>query len=217
MAEVERSWSRRVMAQQDAPRRYATDADRDGDWNGVVADDAVVDEAWAALREEQEFTDRLVASVPDLGFIREVADGRRISLREVLLHLIEEYARHNGHADLIRGASTVGSANSTRHVAAVFGIRRYRTRRAGDGGPGRSALSAVLFGIPGTASRFARAPPRSGRVDANLESSTCPNRRARAKWSKPSCGESRTSGGMSSTGSTPTMRSSSIPSRCQLR
>ena len=102
MAEVERSWSRRVMAQQDAPRRYATDADRDGDWNGVVGDDAVVDEAWAALREEQEFTDRFVASVPDLGFTREVGDGRRISLREVLLHLIEEYARHNGHADLIR-------------------------------------------------------------------------------------------------------------------
>ena len=90
----------------------------------MVADDAVVDEAWAALREEQEFTDRFVASAPDLGFTREVGDGRRISLREVLMHLIEEYARHNGHADLIRERSTVGSANSTRHVAAVLGIRR---------------------------------------------------------------------------------------------
>ena len=53
MAEVERSWSRRVMAQQHAPRRYATDVDRDGDWTGAVADDVVVHEAWVALREEQ--------------------------------------------------------------------------------------------------------------------------------------------------------------------
>jgi uncharacterized damage-inducible protein DinB len=102
MTEVERSWSRRVMAGEDAPRRYLTVGDPDGDWNGAVADDAVVDEAWAAWREEQEFTDRLVASLPDLGISREVGDGRRISLREVLLHLIEEYARHNGHADLLR-------------------------------------------------------------------------------------------------------------------
>ena len=102
LAEVERSWSRRVMAGEDAPRRYATGGDRDGDWNGAVADAAVVEEAWAALKEEQEFTDRFVASSPDLGFTREIGDGRRISLREVLLHLIEEYARHCGHADLIR-------------------------------------------------------------------------------------------------------------------
>jgi len=102
MAEVERSWTRRVMAGDDAPRRYATDDDRDGDWNGAVADDAVVEEAWTAWREEQVFTDRFLASAPDLGITREVGDGRRISLREVLIHLIEEYARHDGHADLIR-------------------------------------------------------------------------------------------------------------------
>ncbi len=102
MAEVERSWSRRVMTGEDAPRRYASDDDRDGDWNGALADDAVVDEAFAAWQEEQEFTDRFVASVHDLGISRETGGGQRTSLREVLLHLIEEYARHNGHADLIR-------------------------------------------------------------------------------------------------------------------
>ncbi len=90
------------MAGEDAPRRYARHDDRDGDWNGAVADDAVVHEAFAAWQEEQEFTDRFVASAPDLGISRETGDGGHISLREVLLHLIEEYARHNGHADLIR-------------------------------------------------------------------------------------------------------------------
>jgi uncharacterized damage-inducible protein DinB len=102
MAEVERSWSRRVMAGEDASRRFVTADDRDGDWNGAVADEAVVREAWAALREEQQFTDRFVAAQADLGFTRDTSDGGSISLREVLLHLIEEYARHNGHADLLR-------------------------------------------------------------------------------------------------------------------
>jgi uncharacterized damage-inducible protein DinB len=102
MAEVERSWSRRVMAGEDAPRRYTAGADRDGDWNGAVADDAVVAEAFAALADEQAFTDRFVAATADLGFTRPHGDGENISLREVLLHLIEEYARHNGHADLVR-------------------------------------------------------------------------------------------------------------------
>ena len=82
--------------------RYVSADDRDGDWNGAVADDTVVAEAWAALREEQEFTDELVASTADLGFTQPVGDGRRISMREVLVHLIEEYARHSGHTDLIR-------------------------------------------------------------------------------------------------------------------
>jgi uncharacterized damage-inducible protein DinB len=102
MAEVERSWSRRVMAGEDAPRRYTTGADRDGDWDGAVADDVVVADAFAALGDEQAFTDRFVAATADLAFTRQHGDGEQISLREVLLHLIEEYARHNGHADLLR-------------------------------------------------------------------------------------------------------------------
>jgi uncharacterized damage-inducible protein DinB len=102
MAEVERSWSRRVMAGEDAPARYTSSDDPDGDWNGAVADDAVVEDAWTALEEEQKFTDRFVAAEADLGFTRDTGHGGSISLREVLLHLIEEYARHSGHADLIR-------------------------------------------------------------------------------------------------------------------
>ncbi|MGA8114392.1 MAG: DinB family protein [Actinocatenispora sp.] len=100
MAEVERSWSRRIMSGLDVPKLYCTAEDRDGDWNGAVADPDVVAEAWRAWREECAFTDRFVAETPDLG-VADIRDGH-ISLREVLVHLIEEYARHNGHADLIR-------------------------------------------------------------------------------------------------------------------
>ena len=45
MAEVERGWFRRRFAQQDVPRRYQTAAEPDGDFDGAVADPAVVDEA----------------------------------------------------------------------------------------------------------------------------------------------------------------------------
>ena len=59
MADVERSWFRRIMAGQDAPRLYRTDEDRDGDWNGALPDRAVVDEAWRAWRDEVTVRRRL--------------------------------------------------------------------------------------------------------------------------------------------------------------
>jgi hypothetical protein len=99
LAEVERSWFRRVMAGQDAPRIFSSDSDRDGDWNGALPDPELVAEAWKVWRAECAFTDRFVAGAPDLG----VTDPNcQVSLREVLVHMVEEYARHNGHADLLR-------------------------------------------------------------------------------------------------------------------
>jgi uncharacterized damage-inducible protein DinB len=101
LAEVERGWFRRRFAGHDVPRRYQTEADPDGDFNGAVAEPAVVDEAWQAWREEIAFADRFTAG-HDLGFVGSDASGEPISLRELLTHMIEEYARHNGHADLLR-------------------------------------------------------------------------------------------------------------------
>jgi uncharacterized damage-inducible protein DinB len=98
MAEVERHWFQRVMAGQDAPRRYCSELDRDGDWDGAVADPAVVDEAWQAWRSEVAFAEQFVAGSADLG-VRGVTG---VPLRDVLVHMIEEYARHCGHADLLR-------------------------------------------------------------------------------------------------------------------
>jgi len=101
MAKVEHSWFRRVMAGQDIPRIYSTAAEPDADFDGAVADAEVVEEAWRSWHREMAFADQLVAETPDLGTIRHYPAGE-ISLREVLVHMIEEYARHNGHADLIR-------------------------------------------------------------------------------------------------------------------
>ena len=102
MADVERSWFRRVMAGEKAPRRFSSEDDREGAWNGAVGDPAVVAEAWAALDEEVAFAERFVAETPDLSTLGRQSDGKMIQLREVLVHMIEEYARHCGHADLIR-------------------------------------------------------------------------------------------------------------------
>ncbi len=102
MADVEREWFRRVMAQSDAPPVYWSEDVPDADWLGAVANPAVVDDAWRAWREEVAFAEKLVADSPDLGIKGVMEDGTGIALREVLVHMIEEYARHCGHADLLR-------------------------------------------------------------------------------------------------------------------
>jgi hypothetical protein len=64
----------------------------------------MVAEAWQAWREEIAFADAFVAAAPDLELLGKKEDARRrkMALRWVLNHMIEEYARHNGHADLLR-------------------------------------------------------------------------------------------------------------------
>jgi uncharacterized damage-inducible protein DinB len=102
MAEVERSWFRRVMAGQDAPKLYCTDDNHDGDWDDALGEQEVVDEAWSSWRDEVAFAEQFVAETSDLGVIGHMSNGGTLQLREVLVHMIEEYARHCGHADLLR-------------------------------------------------------------------------------------------------------------------
>lgn len=102
MADVERTWFRRVMAGADAPSLYWSDSVEDADWTGAVADPAVVADAWRRWREEVSFAEEFVAGSPDLGVLGTRRNGSKIALREVLVHMIEEYARHCGHADLLR-------------------------------------------------------------------------------------------------------------------
>lgn len=101
MAEVERGWFRRRFAGLDVPKRYQTDADPDADFTRAVADPAVVAEAWTAWHEEIAFAEQFTRD-HDLGFVGRDSEGEPVSLRELLVHMIEEYARHNGHADLLR-------------------------------------------------------------------------------------------------------------------
>jgi hypothetical protein len=102
LAKVEHSWWRRVMEDQpDLPRLFRTEEDHDLDFNGAVADEAVVAEAWEAWRREVAHAEEFLAAAPSLGVLGN-CDGEPIELREVVVHLIEEYARHCGHADLLR-------------------------------------------------------------------------------------------------------------------
>ncbi|MEP6630657.1 MAG: DinB family protein [Lapillicoccus sp.] len=102
MAKVERDWFRLRGAREDAPRLYWSEQDRDEAFSDAAPDQSVVDEAFARWDEEVAFSDRFVAAEPDLGRVFTYRDGESISLRELLLHMVEEYARHCGHADLLR-------------------------------------------------------------------------------------------------------------------
>ncbi|MEU6822509.1 DinB family protein [Streptomyces atriruber] len=95
LVEVERDW-RTWISDDPVPKLYGA---RGADFTGAVADPAVVDEAFASLEREQAATDALLAAHPDLG---ERLGKDRTSVRELMVHRIEEYARHCGHADLLR-------------------------------------------------------------------------------------------------------------------
>jgi uncharacterized damage-inducible protein DinB len=102
MADVERGWFRVTMAGQQAPAHFVSEDD--GEFTGALPDPEIVAQAWATWREEVAFAERFVAETPDLGTVGKIPDAWRgpMSLRWVLTHMIEEYARHNGHADLLR-------------------------------------------------------------------------------------------------------------------
>jgi len=108
LAEGERGTFRRFMAGQDVPRLFCSPTDRDGDFDGAVPDAQVVAEAWDAWRAEVEFAEQFVADAPSLDITSDDPEnehgsgGGAMSLREVLVGMIEEYARHMGHADLLR-------------------------------------------------------------------------------------------------------------------
>lgn len=102
LADVERHWFRRVLAGEGTRHIFRTEDDRDAAFEGAVGDAAAVEAAWTAWRGEVAFAERFVEGAPSLDVSGEMADGKRITLREVLVHMLEEYARHCGHADLLR-------------------------------------------------------------------------------------------------------------------
>ncbi|MGW0663714.1 DinB family protein [Streptodolium elevatio] len=93
LAEVERDW--RGWIGEPLPKLYG----KGGDFDAVAADPGMVEAAYADLAREQAATDAVLAEHPDLG---ERLGKDRIAVRELMVHRIEEYARHCGHADLLR-------------------------------------------------------------------------------------------------------------------
>ncbi|MFE0103503.1 DinB family protein [Streptomyces sp. NPDC059009] len=96
LAEVERDWLNWISDGEPLPKLYG---DPDGDFIGAAAEQAEVDAAYATLEREQAATDAELARHTDLG---ERLGKDEIAVRELLVHRIEEYARHCGHADLLR-------------------------------------------------------------------------------------------------------------------
>jgi uncharacterized damage-inducible protein DinB len=96
LAEGERAWRNWIQPANPAAKLYGP---RDADFDGAVAERAVVDGAYADLAREQAATDATLAAHPDLG---ERVGESGIAIRELWVHRVEEYARHCGHADLLR-------------------------------------------------------------------------------------------------------------------
>ena len=101
MARVEQSWFRRVVEEQmEVPRLFAGDDEDAGfSWPGE-ADDALVTEARQLWRDEVAHA-REVLDRTELDKVVDV-HGDRVEVRDIVVHMIEEYARHCGHADLVR-------------------------------------------------------------------------------------------------------------------
>lgn len=107
LAYVETYWFRVVLHGLDQGAPWTTvdwRADGDWDWNSALEDDpadltALFD---AAVRDSDARLDEALAD-GDLDSLAATARrGERVNLRWILVHMVEEYARHAGHADLIR-------------------------------------------------------------------------------------------------------------------
>jgi hypothetical protein len=99
MAEVERNWFRRALLKEpDAPPIWFDPAVEDSEL--VPLNDADWDADLTTWRAECDAS-RAVAAKYDLDY-EGIRRGQPVSLRWIYVHMVEEYARHNGHADLIR-------------------------------------------------------------------------------------------------------------------
>ncbi|MFF6850153.1 DinB family protein [Streptomyces antimycoticus] len=99
MAEVERSWFRRVFAHENTPPIWYSEEDPDGEFH--VADGDTAESAFAIWRDEIAKAEEAAAGHSLDDVVTRPGRGD-YNLRWIYLHMIEEYARHNGHADLIR-------------------------------------------------------------------------------------------------------------------
>lgn len=103
LAQVEAHWFQHVLqGRTDAPIPYEREDDPDWDFNGSAPDPAIVEDAFATWKTEIAKAEEWFETADvDLGR-RVQVHGDTVTTRDVLVHMIEEYARHAGHADLLR-------------------------------------------------------------------------------------------------------------------
>ena len=97
LSEMERSHFRQGVGGEPLPPIYCTDSDPDGDFEGAATSDP--DEAFAMWRRERDGADAAISAIATLD---QPGAGKGRSFRWSLMKIIAEYARHNGHADLLR-------------------------------------------------------------------------------------------------------------------
>jgi hypothetical protein len=101
LTDVERGWFGNCIARRGLrPLYYSAPDNLDGDFDDL--DDAPVVEVFAAWRATCNESREIAAAADSLDDLGARGDGSDVTLRWVMVHMIEEYARHNGHADLLR-------------------------------------------------------------------------------------------------------------------
>ncbi|MCW2767499.1 MAG: hypothetical protein JWO11_3458 [Nocardioides sp.] len=102
LARVEHHWFRRALeGHTELPRLYRTEADPDLDFNAATDSDDMVADAWESWHREVAHAREVYSRYDDLGETFSY-DGQPVEVRDIIVHMIEEYARHVGHADLLR-------------------------------------------------------------------------------------------------------------------
>lgn len=109
MAEVERAWFRRVFEDNDAPMVWSDKIDFQAAYDASASTRDEAFTAWEAEVENSRRIEREAESLDLAGY--QPRWGEHVSLRMVIVHVLLEYGRHNGHADLLREGidGTVGA------------------------------------------------------------------------------------------------------------
>ncbi|RKN45603.1 DinB family protein [Streptomyces hoynatensis] len=109
MAEVERAWFRRVFEDNDAPLVWSDEVDFQAAYEVGASTRAEAFAAWEAEVEHSRRIERAAESLDRTGY--QPRWGEEVSLRMVMVHVLLEYGRHNGHADFLREGidGTVGA------------------------------------------------------------------------------------------------------------
>jgi hypothetical protein len=104
LAQMEHHWFRRVLQQHsDEPQLFVVGGDWETQFDGAVADPAVVDEAFTVWRDNCVRADAWLDGLPDEALDAVIdPDDPIATVRDVMVQVLQEYARHLGHADLLR-------------------------------------------------------------------------------------------------------------------
>jgi uncharacterized damage-inducible protein DinB len=104
LTDVERHWFRNVFRGEGTEPHFSSDEDPDGDFNAL--DSLPSTEVFEIWHDECDRASEVIrsAALDELAKMRGTRTIEDFSMRWILTHMIEEYARHNGHADLIREA-----------------------------------------------------------------------------------------------------------------